>query len=63
MALSREESELLRDFERFIKRVIPRQSVPGFGGEIVAYKPANGTGDKPKRRRRRRSASRRRAAA
>ncbi len=61
--VSREESALLRDIERFIKREIPRQSVPGFAGEIVAYKPASGTGDKPKRRRRRRSASRRRAAA
>ncbi len=61
--VSREESGLLRDIERFIKREIPRQAVPGFAGEIVSHKPANGTGDKPKRRRRRRSASRRRAAA
>ena len=60
--VSSEESGLLRDIERFIKREIPRQAVPGFAAEIVACKQGNGAGDKPKRRRRR-SASRRRAAA
>ncbi len=60
--VSSEESGLLRDIERFIKRDIPRRAVPGFAAEIVACKQGNGAGDKPKRRRRR-STSRRRAAA
>ncbi len=74
--VSSEESGLLREIERFIKREIPRQTVPGYSADLVAHKPVGKTGqkmgekigqktdDKPKRRRRRRrSSAQRRAAA
>ncbi len=73
--VSSEESGLLRDIERFIKREIPRETVPGYSADIAAHKPAVKTGekvgqktgqnvgDKPKRRRRRRRPSAQRRAA
>ena len=57
-----EESGLLRDIERFIKREIPRQTVSGFGAEIIDHQAPKKASEKPARRRRRRSSSRRRAA-
>ncbi len=73
--VSSEESGLLRDIERFIKREIPRETVPGYSADIAAHKPVVKTGervgqkagqnlgDKPKRRRRRRRPSAQRRAA
>ena len=59
-----EEQGLLRDIERFIKRDIPRQAVPGFAAEVLERKPVKAAGEPAKRRRRRRRpSSQRRAAA
>ena len=57
-----EESQQLRDIERFIKRDIPRQAVSGYSADLSsASRPAQKAAKPGKRRQR--SASRRRAAA
>lgn len=57
-----EESEQLRDIERFIKREIPRQTVAGYAADLSRDGPTPGAAKKPGKRRRR-PGSRRRLAA
>ena len=53
-----EESEQLRDIERFIEREIPRQKVTGYAADLSHDAPKLKTNKKPNKRRRR-SGSRR----
>ena len=57
-----EESEQLRNIERFIKRDIPRQMVRGYAADLSDGAPKENAGKKPNKQRRR-SGSRRRMAA